>query len=199
METNQEREERLLLEIGAGMNDHFTKNEIKDFYNFLKNIKRMIEWYEFRGNYFRFEDVLYIAGMKFTFAVMNIDPKAMIKEEYKHSDRRPTEILIELPIETTMKGLKSNKIILNSKDNNFGGMFYNDFLDFIATVKGWIRDYDPNQYYGNGGGRAYDQDMYEDIDIDSLPSSKKSRFSSKKSRYDDYDEDFTLGGLNTII
>ena len=179
METYQERQERMLLEIGGAMNDHFTKQELKEFYDFLKRVKKIVDWHEIEDNYFRFEDVLYIANKKFAFSIMNIDPKAMIKDKYSPSDRRPTEILVELPVQTSLNGLNSKKIILNSKDNNFGGMLYNDFLDFIDTVKDWIRCYDPMRYedFNSGTFRAYGDEAYEDVTLEDLSSSKHSSLS----------------------
>jgi hypothetical protein len=209
METYQEKQERMLLEIGEAMNDNFTKQDLKEFYDFLKRVKKIVDWYEFKGNYFRFEDVLYIANKKFAFSIMNIDPKAMIKDQYKSSDRRPTEILVELPVQTSMNGLNSKKVILKSKDNNFGGMLYNDFLDFIDTVKWWIKEYDPRKYedYNSGTFRAYGDEAYEDVTLEDLAYSKKqSKLSSnsglsnfalgggkrKKRNNDDYLENFSF-------
>ena len=194
METYQERQERMLLEIGEAMNDNFTKQELREFYEFLKRARKIVEWYEFKGNYFRFEDVLYIANKKFAFSIMNIDPKAMIKDQYRSSDRRPTEILVELPVRTSMNGLNSNKVILKSKDNNFGGMLYNDFLDFIDTVKWWIKDYDPRRYedYNSGSFRAYGDDAYEDVTLDDLSSGRHS--SKAVSSIDTRLSNFGLGG-----
>lgn len=194
METYQEKQERMLLEIGEAMNDNFTKQELREFYDFLKRLKKIVDWYEFEGNYFRFEDMLYIANKKFVFSVMNIDPKSLFKDQYRSNDRRPTEILVELPVQTSMNGLNSNKVILKSKDNNFGGMLYNDFLDFIDTVKWWIKDYDPRRYedYNGGTFRDYgDDEEYEDDILDDLPHSKKQ---SKKLIFDSRLSNFGLGG-----
>ena len=198
METIAERQERMLMEIGEVMNEDFRKEEISQFYKFLTRVKTMIEWFEFKGNYFRFEDMVYIGGKKFKVSLMNIDPRAMIKDDYRHNDRRPIEVLIELPVETSMNGLNSKKITLNSRDNNFGGMNYNDFLDFVDTVKDWIRYYKPEKYYdydGRLGGREYSDEMYEDMDLDHIPSSNRlsSIFGKKKKNRDDFDdEDFDL-------
>ena len=116
------------------------------FYKLLKNVHKIVLWQNtVKHSFFNFEEVMYIGGKKFKVRASNVKP-GNITGDYYEDDRFPAEILVTLPLENELNGLKNNTVILKSEGSLLGGMNYKDFMDFLSVYKSWIFGYKKSIY-----------------------------------------------------
>ena len=182
--TRKELEDQFMDELGGAMNDYFTRPQLKRFLLALKRIEKIAKWNDRRGVYFRYESVVYIESRKFKFTILNIDNHGIMPDEFSPRDRKPMEVMVQLPIEVNYNGLKNNHITLKSVDSNLGGMFLEDFHEFIKIVNGWVRTYSYRRYREFNyveeeeeivNNDFIDEDDY-DSEIDEIHDNEKPKF-----------------------
>ena len=145
MEKN-ELQEMLFNDLGEDMNRHFTKEQMVRFYKLLKKVHKIVLWQNtIKHGFFNFEEVMYISGKKFKVRASNVKP-GNITGDYYEDDRFPAEILVTLPLENELNGLKNNTVILKSEGSLLGGMNYKDFMDFLSVYRSWIFGYKKSIY-----------------------------------------------------